>query len=263
MPTGTTLSRVGKYDFFAILGSGTYVLGGLGPMVTALLNGTARPTAHGTLSWIGVTLERHWSFAVASLFLAFLFGNVLRALPVNLADDWWNSWLGRHRRKPKADERSGYHRALHGMNPFPYGDMLEMELQSLKLHLPDLDFAVPPQGARHSMFNFWKSELCRESPAAFEFTQELEGRVRLFATMVWAALLSFLAGVIGSLLCAFGILGLDWKTVMISQMAFSALICLVFGSQLRRVRGQEVASVFLSYVSLTLDRARRRSTYQA
>jgi hypothetical protein len=42
-------------------------------------------------------------------------------------------------------------------------------------------------------------------------------------------------------------------------MKVSARICFIFGSQLRRVRGQEVASVFIAYVSLILDRARKKA----
>ena len=106
------------------------------------------------------------------------------------------------------------------------------------------------------MYNFWKAELCRESASVFEYTQELEGRVRLFATMFWAALLGLLAGSIGLLLIVPSLSGHGWVKVMLFMMAVSALICFIFGSQLRRVRGQEVASVFVAYVALILKRSR-------
>ena len=110
----------------------------------------------------------------------------------------------------------------------------------------------------HSAYNFWKAELCRESATAFEYTQELEGRVRLFATMIWASLLGLFAGVIGLLLTFTSPVGNSWIIVMFIMVTLSAFICFIFGSHLRRVRGQEVASVFLAYVSLTLKRSQEK-----
>jgi hypothetical protein len=250
MPGATALGRVSRYDFFAILGSGAYVAGSFALSVVALLKLSPDPSPLGTVKWLSGAMEKHWSLAAGSLFLAFLVGNVLRALPVNLVDNLSTKWFAILK---KADD---YHAAL-WREPFPYGEMLELELKALKQNGLGLNFAIPPEGTRHSMFNFWKAELCRESAAAFEFTQELEGRVRLFATMFWAALLGISAAAITFLLSLFGTLGPDWKLVGGAILALSAAICVVFGSQLRRVRGQEVAGVFLAYSGLTLKESKR------
>lgn len=259
MPADTALSRVTKSDFFAILGSGTYVMASYGLIAAAVLNHGQNLNARATVVWLSVTIENHWPVAVASFFFAFLVGNMLRALPVNLVDNWsgrWFGWLGTRKKRGKTNE---YHKAL-WEDSFPYGKMLELELKALKLNMADLDFSIPPEDTRHSHYNFWKAEICRESTAAFEFTQELEGRVRLFATMCWAALLGLVAGIVGILLRACGALDAGWLHTMFVLSALSALICFVFGSQVRRVRGQEVASVFCAYMSLILQRSRDRKT---
>ncbi len=256
MPGETALARVSKYDFFAIFGSGTYVVASYGILATAVFKGAQKFAPNEALGWLSGIIERHWPIAVAGLFLAFLIGNVLRALPVNLLDNWWPGWLATvPRRKEEPPERVAYHQAL-WKSPFPYGDMLELELRALKKNHKDLDFAIPEEGTRHTMFNFWKAELCSESGSAFEYTQELEGRVRLFATMFWGALLGLVAGVTGLLLSVSWLLGPGWALLMASLVFLSALICIVFGSQLRRVRGLEVVCVFFAYVSLCLKRTR-------
>lgn len=245
MPGETALGRVNRYDFFAILGSGICVVGSFALLAAALLELSPNPSPLDTLKWLSSAIENHWAVAVGLLFLAFLIGNVLRALPVNLVDNWSRKCFERLRKRDK------YHAAL-WREAFPYAEMLELELEALKRNRRGLNFTIPPEGTRHSMFNFWKAELCRENPSAFEFTQELEGRVRLFATMFWAALLGFAAGAIMALWSALGALVDGWGFVALLTLVLSGSICTVFGSQLRRVRGQEVAGVFVAYISLVL-----------
>jgi hypothetical protein len=279
MPGETALSNVRKYDFFAILGSGTYVVGSYWLLAAAVFNPGQKPSAYETLRWLSENVEKHWPVAVASLFLAFLIGNMLRALKVNGVDDLWKNWWFEGLRKrfkyPKNNDSPYIVVLLKGS--FPYPEMLKAELKELnksrpekerlvlKENLQDLDFTLLSGEKEithetwHSAYNFWKAELCRESAAAFEYTQELEGRVRLFATMFWASLLGLLAGVIGVLLGTASLLVSGWEMVMLFMAILSASICFIFGSQLRRVRGQEVAAVFLAYVSLILDRARKRT----
>ncbi|MGA2542181.1 MAG: hypothetical protein ABSG78_11560 [Verrucomicrobiota bacterium] len=324
MPGETALTNVRKYDFFAILGSGTYVVGSYGLLAAAVFNHRQKLSAPETLRWISGILERHWPVAVASLFLAFLIGNVLRALPISRMDDlskkwfhdksgirkWFHDkshvglkkvdlflkkWSRDKLHIPFKDPVSAYELAL-WTGSFPYPDRVKVELEALTKGmlgrerslleevLHDLvvfseknqqhtitTHSVPQENPPapvvslsacevwHSAYNFWKAELCRESTTAFEYTQELEGRVRLFATMIWGSFLGLLAGVMGLLLNAKGLLGPDWAVVMVIMVILSAVICYIFGSYLRRVRGQEVASVFLAYVSLILDRSRNKS----
>lgn len=261
MPGATALNRVNRYDFFAILGSGVYVVGSCGLLSAALLMQGQTNSAPAILERLSQSVESHWPLAVGVLFLAFLIGSVLRALPVNLMDNWWNSrWnIGIKAliiRSGEAAEKRAYFRAL-WHDSFPYGAMLELELKALKENRPDLEFRLPPAGTLHSMYNFWKAELCRENVAAFEYTQELEGRVRLFASMCWAAVIGLCAAVGGVVLCLSIPRESGWLILMLVMLVLSALICWIFGSELRRVRGQEVASVFMAYVSLTQSRVRR------
>ena len=142
----TALARVSKFDFFAIFGSGTYVVGSYGILAAALFKSGQKPPAHEVLGWLSGVMEHHWPVAVVVLFLAFLIGNVLRALPVNLLD---NRWPGRYAtlfyQRKEPPERSAYHRALWG-SPFPYGEMLELELKALRNNWPDLQITIPVEG---------------------------------------------------------------------------------------------------------------------
>jgi hypothetical protein len=167
------------------------------------------------------------------------------------------AWLDLVRRK----RRHVFERQLHRPG-FPYVRMLEGELNRLKMWMPEINFTIPCAKEKekrkspipHTMYNFWKMSLCRKGGPTFEFTQQQEGRVRLFATMFWASLWSMLPGAAGVLLSALGYLGKGWGLVTSLMFCLSAVICFVFGSQLRRVRGQEAGSLFLAYVSLYMDK---------
>src|ERR1017187_7080428 len=236
----TALAKVSKYDFFAILGSGSYVVGCCGLLFAAVSSRNQNLTTQEAIKWLSGTIEHHWPLAVASLFLAFLIGNVLRALPVNRADNWWERWWFaalRTRLQKRKETNSPYQRNLR-KGPFPYPAVVFGELEAMKRSLlvrypsvsseiqKDLGFDSPNKTYKdhkeaketeetwHSAYNFWKAELCRESATAFEYTQELEGRVRLFATMIWASLLGLSAGVIGLLLTFAGPVGNSWIIVM-------------------------------------------------
>lgn len=281
MPGETALAKVSKYDFFAILGSGSYVVGCCGLLFAAASSHRQDFTGAGALQCLNDTFEGHWPAAVAALFLAFLIGNVLRALPVTRVDEWWKKWWFdglRKRFENPSKTMSPYESALR-KGLFPYPDMILGELEAMNHSIlvghpsvykeiaQELEFArstklpeVKIGEIWHSAYNCWKAELCRESATAFEYTQELEGRVRLFATMICAALLGLPTGLIGFFLSVFPFTGSGWVAVMLIMVILSALISFIFGSYLRRVRGQEVAAVFTAYVSLTLKRSRERAS---
>ena len=247
------------------------------------------------------TNQVNWPVVVGALFLAFLIGNVFRALSVNDADNFWKKWRLCKRRlfeelceNPSEEnwpDETAFYTSL-----FPYPELVLRELEAMKQSIlkghplvsneidqelafarpakPPDEITKPPDEITkgpdviiseiwHSTYNCWKAELCRESAATFEYTQELEGRVRLFAAMMWASLLGFLAGVIGLLLCRADPLKINWAIIMLIMVIVSALICFIFGSQLHRVRWQEVRTVFIAYVSLTLNNHERRIDLEA
>src|SRR5579872_625885 len=222
MPGETALSNIRKSDFFAVLGSGAYVVSSLGLLVVEIFNRNAGP--YSALRGLSHTVKDNWPVAVALLFLAFLIGNALRALKVNAADDLWKKlWF---------DESDGLRKHFRDLtnhernlikDSFPYPAMLLAELKLLKRgirqderlvlepYLIDLGFTFTEDKSEstenklateiwHAAYNFWKAELCRENLSAFEYTQDLEGRVRLFANMHWASLAGAITGVVGILI---------------------------------------------------------------
>ncbi len=284
MPGETAFAKVSKHEFFAILGSGSYLVGCCGLVYAAWSSGNPDLTPPGAVRWLGSEIEGHWPIAVAALFVAFLIGNLLRALPVNGVDNLWQTWwswkrkwldvLRRRLRKPKKKD-TPYESALRA-SWFPYPEMLLLELESMKKSIlllyplvhqeiqRELEFAhLTKDCARlpeiwHSTYNCWKAELCRESADNFEYTQELEGRVRLFASMIWASMLGFLVGFVGLLPKLGNHLGTNRVIFILTILIPSAVISFIFGSYLRRVRGQEVAAVFIAHVMLKLSNYRRQ-----
>ena len=71
MPAATTLSRISRYDYFAILGSGTYVVGCVCFLGAAICNSGAKLSARATASWLSGEIQQHWPIAVGFLFLPF------------------------------------------------------------------------------------------------------------------------------------------------------------------------------------------------
>ena len=96
-PTETALTRVSRSDFFAILGSGTDVVGSYGLLVGAWFS--QKSSAIEDLRWLTGVVEKHGSVAAGLLYLAFLVGSVLRALRVNLVDSSYHRWIGSWRRR--------------------------------------------------------------------------------------------------------------------------------------------------------------------
>ena len=179
-PTETALTRVSKSDFFAILGSGIYVVGSYSLLVGALFS--QRSSASDDLRWLTGIVEKHWSVAAGLLYLSFLVGSVLRALRVNVVDSLYHQWVGSLRRllyrsrfwpqenlptfswvgrtwlifarwrRNQNVLRQRYDRALR-RGGFPYRGLLLMESKALKKNVPELDFSLPEKGTRHLLFN--------------------------------------------------------------------------------------------------------------
>ncbi len=141
---------------------------------------------------------------------------------------------------------------------FPYAPMLQGQLRALKQNVSHLHLPMPVAGTQHTLFNFWKATLCHKGDPSFEFSQEQEARVRLFANMFWAAFASLLPCTAGLVLALAGQLGSGWALTMLFAVFLSAAICVIFGSQIRRVRGHEVLAVFLAYAAMQADEQRSR-----
>jgi len=266
MPAATTLSRINKHDYFAILGSGAYAVGSGCLLIIAYWGHHHHSGVRESLRYASHIIKDYWPMAVGLLFAAFLIGNALRALPVDRIDDFcgkqWIRWFSRFFRRPdKSPEQKALHDKLQE-GTFPFHGKLRLDLQAIKGALKDdlknLDDMLLPNETRHSLFHFWKAELCLENELGFEYAQQLEGRVRLFATMAYASGAGIFAGIIGMLAWMCCLLDSSWGVVMFGLLAVSVLIFLIFGVQLRQVRGQEVAGVFSAYVALILKRKREQ-----
>jgi len=267
------LGRVSKSDFFAILGSGIYVVA----VCLFLTAAVWQPTSSfdQDLIWLIGMLEGHWVVVAGLMYLSFMVGSVLRALRVNLADGYCRRWVRRARgllyrtrhavpkglfgvRRPgkwwlsfvRHRKRRTFDRIL-DRTPFPYLCLLEGQSRAMEEHVPQ-KVELPTKEAAHLMFNFWKATLCGKNDPNFAFTQDQEARVRLFANMFWAGLLSLFPSTIGMVV---GLVrfGSGWFPTMLIVFCFSVSICAIFDSQIRRVRGQEVLIVFLAYVALQVD----------
>jgi len=279
MPAATTLSRIGKHEYFAILGSGTYVVGSWGLLFASYWSYHHNLTAWQCFRQLSGIIQGHWPVAVAILYLAFLVGSVLRAIRVNPMDNFCDKWrkllldklftqkneLAEEKKQEVKKESAEQKKSdkNHDQDSFPYHRKLKKVLAVLKARLGGemvgLDSMVDSGDSTHALFHFWKAELCREVLPAFEYAQELEGRVRLFATMVWAGALGILAGIIGVAFWASCLHGFAWGFIIFSLLVGSAFVFLVFGSQLRHIRDQEATTVFIAYVALNLERSREKA----
>jgi len=230
-----------------------------------------------SIRWCLKVLESHWPISVGLLFFAYLTGNVLRALPVNRADAICAIWAepgsnvflrfvrrilvrfcrkNRPTRRPRLWplirnlRRSPFQQDLNKRN-FPYPVMLNTQVSMLTGNgVPLGGFTTPEGRSLHTMYNFWKAVLAGAKTGNFEQVQEQEARVRLFANMYWAGFLSMFPLSMGVALSVIHIFDRSWLWPMLAAFTISLVLAFTIGSQVRRVRGQEVFSVFMAYVAL-------------
>jgi hypothetical protein len=245
MPAGTALSRIGRFEFIALLGPGVYLtvacaLGG-GAVYDALDR-----TNNDVPAQMLTTIAASWPLATFFFFIAYLTGSALRACSVTFVDRYIGSRF-------KFTASGPFQRALYESNNFPYLPMLEHQLEAIRQNRSGLSLQgeiLPPVQTAHTVFNLWKTLVCGKSTALFEYTQELESRVRLFSGMLWASALALVPSAAIFVVILFWSVSPKWLPTMIVLVFSSLLFFIILGWRLRHVRGEEAVMVFLAYLSL-------------
>ncbi|HTS19963.1 MAG TPA: hypothetical protein VMP11_20475 [Verrucomicrobiae bacterium] len=249
MPTATILSRIGRFEFFAILAPGLCLVTVMVIFGAAYALGPDQ-SATAAITTLNQEASKQWPMSITMLFFAYMVGNILRAIPVSILDEICG-------RAFKWTVRGGdeYDRLAY-QEDFPYVPLLKKQLTQLQENSVLEGVSLPVGLTAHTTFNLWKLTLCDRSPATFDYTQELEGRVRLFSGMIWAALISGVFGVLGAVFSrGTGIFHPSWFLVMTVVAAVSFIFVAVLGWRLRPVRAEEVRVVFLGILHLRLKLA--------
>ncbi len=230
-----------KGDFFAIMAPGFYTLIILMTIaVSTIDNGSY-------FEWEKISKSfdcgnKYWPMILLGIFLSYLLGNFLRAIPVRIADKYCKklfSWTSKNNDLVK----------IYYQEDFPYHTALSNLLENLRKNgFPEEIFYVPLPETVHTVYNYFKAVICSESPGAFSFTQALEARVRLFAGMFWSAFFGFVT-CISLLYIEIFIKNIEVHGFVICLGVASLIIAGLLGGQLPRVRGQEVEYVFYSYLA--------------
>jgi cytochrome bd-type quinol oxidase subunit 2 len=258
------LPHFGRIDFLAVVVPGFYVLANL------WLVGLAFTYRENEDLWQAVqaavqTPTENWTVFLGIILTSYLLGSLLRAVPVNAADRAAQLLLAPLR---LVLGLLPWLRA-YGLRfePFPYRSILKDTLDNVAscgglrglndpavtalreaVKVPDPTQEFSAEALLHTAYNYWKVVVCDRAPGAFEFSQELESRVRLFAGMFWAGLLGIVLLVGG--FWAAGLRGYlsEWR--FWAALAVSAAIGVGFGLNVGRVRREEVRHVFLAYLTL-------------
>lgn len=178
------------------------------------------------------TLQENPPMIVGAVFGSYLFGSIIRSLPVRWADS-----VASFRR----DE-------------FPYPEMLARAVSIMQAECAacGIDPRLLPKWTQLSAgtFNYWKDVLCLRAPTAFSFYQSYEARSRFFAGMFWAGM----AGVVGGLcLVVSARFGQTSYTPAFQLVVASLVLVVAFGFQLRRVREQEARVLVTLFAALLQD----------
>lgn len=245
------LERI-KGDFFSIMAPGFHLLVAL---LILILSSSAKYNKYLDVNHLmnsAINLNSYWPLYILAVFLAYLFGNFLRAIPVRNADNLCKklfSWT--------AGKKSSLV-AIYYSDSFPYHSALTRLLDNLRANgFPKDLFSVPDKSTVHTAFNFFKTVLCAESPSAFEYTQTLESRVRLFAGMFWSSCVAIAISLILGILALISTSSVTWSPFHTGLLFASLAVAVLLGGQLPRVRGQEVEYVFLAYLAY-LVRTKRK-----
>lgn len=244
MQTGSPLTRVGRIDFLGVVVPGFYMCCAIAFALMAIADTGGTGSAWERMLSFLEPLER-WPVAALLLFASYVLGSIPRTVPVNFTDGVCSVF-----HKAAKDDDSWYGRLIN--SNFPYVPMLEVSAGELNEQLAFSPKVVAPKQTRSimSLFDFWKTTLCHESPATFSLVQSLEGRVRWFVGMFWAACTGLLGGLIAAIVSAVrGGASDPWLAPAVAAGLISALVGLFFGARLRFVRGEEANQVFLAYVA--------------
>lgn len=94
MPANTSLDRVGRFSFFAIMAPGFYILIAVFLFASAWMEKMDKASVWKRMiaPWDQTALL--WFLGFGVIFLSYIFGSLLRAIPVKTADSW--TWNMRH-----------------------------------------------------------------------------------------------------------------------------------------------------------------------
>jgi hypothetical protein len=233
-----SVGRMSSVEFFAAIPPGLYVF-----LVSYLCFTKEEPIGWPSL-WsallpLSQALQADPPMIILALFGSYLFGSIIRSLPVDKADS------SRVWRKP---------------GEFPYPDVLDGTIQQMAkesaacgidaLRLPRWKGS---KGLSKATFNYWKDVLCLRAPGAFAFYETFESRSRFFTGMFWAGCSGVLGAV--SVLIRASNNGI-WLLPALQLLLISTVLIFAFGYQLRRVREQE-AKVLLSLFTALSQRQQR------
>ncbi len=249
-----------KGDFFSIMTPGFYILI---IMVSAFIS--FYPGTETCFNWNGLLQivkewKAYWPLYLFAVFIVYLIGSFLRAIPISTADKIckliFSGMLKKKMSKVEIQEKSAKNLVTIYYNyPFPYHPAWERLFSYLQGNcFEEGAFNLPDRKDMHASYNFFKSVLCSYVPNAFAYTQTLEARVRLFAGMFWSGLLGIAVFSMLGILHFNNLIQIVWSTTHLMIVGMSFLICVLFGGQLPRVRGQEVEYVFYSYLAYATKR---------
>lgn len=187
MPTTTVLSRV-KTDFFAILVPGFFIFGVILSIFLAFTHKDPKTSILKRIEPFFRTLKEYWLLVIILIIIGYLLGNLIRAIRVTTADKFSKTIFSR---LVISEEKRLIYKGS-----FPYPLILDKIRQDLIDSKLIAKIALPKKNCLYNAWNFWKITIGLQFPDMFNYIQNLESRVRLFAGMFWAGLV----GIIGSLL---------------------------------------------------------------
>ena len=243
MPATTVLSRV-KTDFFAILVPGFFIFAVIVSFFLAFTHKDPKISILERIKPFFDNLKEYWPLAIFLIVIGYLLGNLIRAIRVTTADKFSKTIFSR---LAITEEKKLFYK---GSFPYP------IILNEIRKHLNDSDLIADitlPEEEKplYSAWNFWKITIGLEFPDMFNYIQNLESRVRLFAGMFWAGLVGIIVSlsIFGG--CIFNnVIKVVWLKYNLYLFFASAALFTMFGMNLRRVRREEARSVFMGYLAL-------------
>jgi len=192
--------------------------------------------------------------ALLVLFVSYVFGNIVRSLPVDWAElprrlicvvlGFACALLTRRLEKWRAARGARSSRSKMG---FPYPDVLIQQESNLAKHFKaaggaGLMLGLPTRGQRHEwldVFYYWKNYIATWSPEALSYYESYEARTRFAATMLWS-------GLVGAALSVFRVT--DPPNAWL--FCISSVLVFAFGSNLRRLREHEAKTLVALFVAM-------------
>lgn len=228
----TTIGRLSGVEFFAAMPPGVFVFLVAYVCLSPSLSADGLASLSERLLPLSRVLQENPPMVVGAVFGSYLFGSIIRSLPVRWADS-----VASFRR-----------------DDFPYPAMLARAVAIMKTEYAacGIDPRLLPEWTHLSAgtFNYWKDVLCLRAPAAFSFYQSYEARSRFFAGMFWAGM----AGVVGGLyLVVSARFEQTPYTPALQLLIASVVLVVAFGFQLRRVREQEARVLVTLFAALLQD----------